>query len=235
MCILPCSTQPTRREPAGVLRRETRFRHQLPNHGLLHRDQDLFRCFQDEREQGSWRYLDKENGVAAAGALVQFGGCRGAVQTGRNKVGVEVRERWEGCLSEARDDDVFVFVFTDGQVLRTRWKKVQNLQELSSINFLHDVLTPWDLGSLLHNRILWIHTTGDPIPFHCRSRGTTFRQRTSIHPGLSRGYGQAGRPPALLWGLHRAVPDSPTWCESYLNSGDQKILIYPEIRPMYNN
>lgn len=66
--------------------------------------------------------------MTAAGALVQFGGGCGAVQTGRHKVDVKIRERQEGRASQAWDDDVFILVFTDRQILRVKGQKVQNLQ-----------------------------------------------------------------------------------------------------------
>lgn len=66
--------------------------------------------------------------MTTAGALVQFGGGCGAVQTGWNKVGVKISKRRQGSVSQASNYDVFILVFTDGQILTVRGQKVQNLQ-----------------------------------------------------------------------------------------------------------
>ena len=55
--------------------------------------------------------------MAAAGALVELGGGCGAVEAGRNEMGVKLREGVEGGVGEAWDEDVPVLVLTDGKVL----------------------------------------------------------------------------------------------------------------------
>lgn len=65
--------------------------------------------------------------MAAAGALVELGGGRCAVEAGRDEVRVEVGEGGEGCVGQARDEDVPVLVLSDGQILSTGGQQVQHL------------------------------------------------------------------------------------------------------------
>lgn len=55
--------------------------------------------------------------MTAAGALVQFGRCRRAIKAGRDKMVVKIREGGDGYVSEARDEDILVFVLSDWQIL----------------------------------------------------------------------------------------------------------------------
>lgn len=68
--------------------------------------------------------LDEEDSVAAAGALVQFGGGSGAVEAGGDEVSVKIREGGHWCVCEAFDEDVFVLVLSNGQVLGARRQEV---------------------------------------------------------------------------------------------------------------
>lgn len=56
--------------------------------------------------------------MAAAGTLVKFGRCCCPIEAGRDKMVVKVGERGDGYVSEARDEDVLVFVLSDWQILR---------------------------------------------------------------------------------------------------------------------
>lgn len=58
--------------------------------------------------------LEEEESMAAAGALVYFGRSCCAIKAGRYKVFVKVWDGGDGCVSEARDKDVFVLVLSDG-------------------------------------------------------------------------------------------------------------------------
>ena len=75
------------------------------------------------------RDLDEEDGVAAAGALVEFGGGGGAVETGWDELRVELREGGERRGGEAGDEDVVVLILPDGQVLGARTQQVQHLRK----------------------------------------------------------------------------------------------------------
>lgn len=55
--------------------------------------------------------------MTAAGALVQFGRCSRAIKAGRDKMVVKIREGGDGYVSEARDEDILVFVLSDWQIL----------------------------------------------------------------------------------------------------------------------
>lgn len=55
--------------------------------------------------------------MAAAGALIQFGRCCCAIKAGRDKMVVKIREGGDGYVSEARDEDILVFVLSDWQIL----------------------------------------------------------------------------------------------------------------------
>ena len=57
--------------------------------------------------------LEEEDSMAAAGALVYFGRSCCAIKAGRYKEFVKVWEGGDGCVSEARDKDVFVLVLSD--------------------------------------------------------------------------------------------------------------------------
>lgn len=67
--------------------------------------------------------------MAAAGALVELGGGRGAVEAGRDEMRVEVGEGGEGRVGQARDEDVPVLVLSDGQILSTGGQQVQHLEQ----------------------------------------------------------------------------------------------------------
>lgn len=51
--------------------------------------------------------------MAAAGALVELGGGCGTIQTGWDKLFVEIGEAGDCCVSEAGDEDVLVLVLAD--------------------------------------------------------------------------------------------------------------------------
>lgn len=67
--------------------------------------------------------------MAAAGALVQFGRSCCAIKAGRDKIVVKIREGGDGYVSEARDEDVLVFVLPDWQILGIWGEKIENLRE----------------------------------------------------------------------------------------------------------
>lgn len=62
--------------------------------------------------------------MTAAGALVQFGRCCCAIKASRDKMVVKIREGGDGYVSEARNEDVLVLVFSDGQILGIRGEKI---------------------------------------------------------------------------------------------------------------
>lgn len=77
--------------------------------------------------------LDKQDGVTAAGALVQFGrGCC-AFKAGGDKMVVKIWEGWDGDASEARDEDVLVFVLSDRQILGICGEKIEHLREKKEV------------------------------------------------------------------------------------------------------
>lgn len=55
--------------------------------------------------------------MAAARALIQFGRCCCAIKAGRDKMAVKIREGGDDYVSEARDEDILVFVLSDWQIL----------------------------------------------------------------------------------------------------------------------
>lgn len=67
--------------------------------------------------------------MAAAGALIQFGRCGRAIKAGRDKMAVKVREGGDGDASEARDEDILVFVLSDWQILGIWREKIEHLRE----------------------------------------------------------------------------------------------------------
>lgn len=75
---------------------------------------------EDQNEEKRARSnLYEEDSVTAAGALVEFSGGCGAVETGRDEMSVKVGKGREGCVRQPGNQDVSVLVFTDGQVLGT--------------------------------------------------------------------------------------------------------------------
>lgn len=67
--------------------------------------------------------------MTAAGAFVQFGGCYGAIEAGRDKVFVKVGEGRDGDVRQPGDQNVLIFVLPDRQIVGVWCKKIQNLRE----------------------------------------------------------------------------------------------------------
>lgn len=70
--------------------------------------------------------------MAPAGAFIQFGGCYGAIEVGRDEVFVKVREGRDGNVGEPGDQNVLILVFPDWQIVGVWCKKIQNLGEGST-------------------------------------------------------------------------------------------------------
>lgn len=73
--------------------------------------------------------LNEEDSVTSAGAVVQFGGCCGAIKAGRDKVFVKIWEGGDGDVRKAGDQNVLILVLPDWQILGAWQKKIQHLRE----------------------------------------------------------------------------------------------------------
>lgn len=67
--------------------------------------------------------------MTTARAFIQFGGCYSAIEAGGDKVFVKVREGRDGNVRQPRDQNVFILVLPDGQIVGVCCKKIQNLRE----------------------------------------------------------------------------------------------------------
>lgn len=82
--------------------------------------------------------LDEEDSVTSAGALVQFGGCCGAIKAGRDKVFVKIWEGGDGDVRKAGDQNVLILVLSDWQILGAWRKQIQHLREEVQNHWWHE-------------------------------------------------------------------------------------------------
>lgn len=75
--------------------------------------------------------------MTTAGAFVQFGGCYGAIEAGRDKVFVKVGEGRDGDVRQPGDQNVLILVLPDRQIVGVWCKKIQNLREGSTDDETH--------------------------------------------------------------------------------------------------